>query len=105
MTRSSQVKITVLKVFSPSEVFQESPVIHEEPFGKCPFFKKGDEFTIDNYPFGMPEGFCPAAWQSIYHSIRTLAFGGNFPWLKEKGVGVACCIDGLRPVVFKFERV
>ncbi|UCH37510.1 MAG: TIGR04076 family protein [Candidatus Bathyarchaeota archaeon] len=53
----------------------------------------------------MPEGFCTSAWNSIYGSIRTLSFGGNFPWFKENGIAINCCIDGLRPVIFKLERV
>jgi len=39
--------------------------------------------------------------------IMTLRFGGN-PWFPEyyedHGVAVACCPDGLRPVIFKLER-
>jgi len=34
-----------------------------------------------------------------------LAFGGDFPWFKEKGIAISCCSDGLRPVVFKLERI
>jgi len=53
----------------------------------------------------MPEGFCTSAWNDIYPSVRVLAFGGNAPWYKEKGVAVECCTDGLRPVIFKLERI
>ncbi|RLB26553.1 MAG: TIGR04076 family protein, partial [Deltaproteobacteria bacterium] len=28
-----------------------------------------------------------------------------YPWLKQKGVAIACCTDGLRPVIFKLERI
>ncbi|MFC1804030.1 TIGR04076 family protein [Thermoproteota archaeon] len=30
---------------------------------------------------------------------------GNYPWLNEKGKAVACCTDGLRPVIFLLERI
>ena len=34
-----------------------------------------------------------------------MMFGGNMPWLKEKGTTITCCTDGLRPVIFKLERM
>jgi uncharacterized repeat protein (TIGR04076 family) len=53
----------------------------------------------------MPEGFCPSAWQTIYHNVRTLGFSGNIPYFDEEGVSVSCCSDGMRPVIFKIERI
>jgi uncharacterized repeat protein (TIGR04076 family) len=53
----------------------------------------------------MPEGFCASAWNAVYTAVRTLSFGGNLPWYRERGVAVECCTDGLRPVVFKLERI
>ncbi len=70
---------------------------------ECERFKEGQEFIVEN--LDMPKGFCTSAWVSIYGNVRLLAFGGNLPWFKEKGVAVNCCIDGLRPVVFKLERI
>jgi uncharacterized repeat protein (TIGR04076 family) len=32
-------------------------------------------------------------------------FGGNYPWQEEPGISVTCCTDGLRPVIFKVERI
>jgi uncharacterized repeat protein (TIGR04076 family) len=37
--------------------------------------------------------------------IEHLIFGGSYPWFKDKGVTLSCCNDGLRPVIFKLERV
>jgi len=31
--------------------------------------------------------------------------GGDFPWMRQRGTMITCCTDGLRPVVFKLERV
>ena len=64
MAKINRIKITVLKRFSPSEVFKTSPVtpVDAEAFGACEVFK-------------------------------------------EKGVTINCCIDGLRPVIFKLERI
>lgn len=103
MVKPRKVRITVLKRFGPSEVFEKSPVTPVSRLGACEVFKDGQEFIVDG--MRMPEGFCTSAWVSIYGNVRVLGFGGDLPWFKEKGVAVNCCIDGLRPVVFKLERV
>jgi len=103
MVNGHQVKITVLKRFSPSEVFSKSPVTQVGPMEACRLFKDGQEFIVEDVQ--MPKGFCTSAWASIYGNVRLLAFGGDLPWFKEKGVAVNCCIDGLRPVIFKLERI
>lgn len=103
MVNVQKVKITVLKRFSPSEVFAESPVTPVGPMEACELFKDGQEFIVEGVQ--MPKGFCTSAWVSIYSNVRLLAFGGNLPWFKEKGIAVNCCIDGLRPVIFKLERM
>lgn len=97
------MKITVLKIFHPSEVFKTSPVWNKE--GPCEFFKVGQEFIVDESG-NIPEGFgCNGAFYDNRIHIETLGFGGDFPWSKEKGVAVTCCMDGLRPVIFKLERI
>jgi uncharacterized repeat protein (TIGR04076 family) len=98
-----RVKITVLRRFSPTEVFSKSPVTPVEPMSACERLKDGQEFIVDGLE--MPKGFCTSAWVSIYGNVRLLAFGCNLPWFKEEGVAVNCCIDGLRPVIFKLERI
>ena len=98
-----KVKITVLRRFSPSEVFSKSPVTPVETISECEWLRDGQEFIVDNLE--MPKDFCTSAWVSIYGNVRLLAFSGSLPWFKEKGVAVNCCIDGLRPVIFKLERV
>ncbi len=104
MTDIHKVKITVLKRFEPSEVFEVSPVTPAGHFEACELYEDGQEIIIGE-DIRIPDGFCQAAWHTIYGTIRTLAFGGDLPWYKEKGVAVACCYDGLRPVVFKLERM
>lgn len=99
-----EVRITVLKRFHPSEVFEESPVTPSEPMGICGLLKEGDEFTSNGG--AIPTEFpCTSAWVALYPYVRVLSFGGNMPWIKEKGVSITCCPDGLRPVVFKIERM
>jgi uncharacterized repeat protein (TIGR04076 family) len=99
-----KVKITVLKRCRPSEIFERRPVTPvQEHFEACRIFEDGQEFILDGPR--MPEGFCASAWAAIYGNVRLLSFGGDLPWFKEKGVAINCCIDGLRPVIFKLERI
>ena len=51
----------------------------------------------------MPEGFCAQAWQSLVMPVNVLIGGGKVLGFDEKHI--ACCADGLRPVVFLLERV
>jgi uncharacterized repeat protein (TIGR04076 family) len=103
MVKLHKVRITVLRRFKPSEVFEKSPVTPVSPMEECGIFKDGQEFIVEGMK--MPDGFCPSAWVSIYCNVRLLGYGGNLPWFKEKGVAINCCIDGLRPVIFKLERI
>jgi len=75
MAKINRIKITVLKRFSPSEVFKTSPVtpVDVEAFGACEMFKEGQEFIVENLK--MPEGFCTMAWMSISGNVRILSFG------------------------------
>ena len=104
MSERFKVKITILRRFSPKEVFDTSPITPLRPLKACELFKDNQEFIVAEN-LKMPEGFCSGAWHSIYCNVRTLSFGGNLPWYKEKGVAVNGCADGLRPVIFKLERI
>ena len=105
MAKINRIKITVLKRSSPSEVFKTSPVtpVDAEAYGACEVFKEGQEFIVDN--LNMPKAFCTKAWMAISGDVRILSFGCDFPWFKEKGITINCCTDGLRPVIFKLERI
>ena len=104
MAERHKVKITVLRRFSPKEVFKKSPVTPVEPMEACEILKDGQEFVVKE-DLKMPEGFCTSAWHSLYCNVRTLSFGADIPWYREKGVAINSCVDGLRPVVFKLERI
>lgn len=69
----------------------------------CSIYEEGQELLVED--LSMPEGFCPSAWRAIYHNVRTLGYGGELPFHDEGNVAVNCCTDGLRPVVFKIERL
>jgi len=92
-------KITVLKRLSTGDIWKEYSTMEE----LCPFVKEGQVFTVGEN-LAMPEGFCSWAWADIQRDIIHIALGGDYFWIKNKGTAVACCTDGLRPVVFKIER-
>ncbi len=96
-----KVKITVLKKLKTGDILKEygaSTVAAE-----CPAVKEGVEYIAT--PGKVPEGFCPWAFADLQRDISVLAFDGEFPWMKKKGTMISCCTDGLRPVVFKLERI
>ena len=99
-----EVRITVLKRLEPSKVFEKSPVTPVEPLGACSILADGEEFRSRGG--GMPEKFpCTTAWLALYPYVRVLSFGGDMPWFREKGIAIISCPDGLRPVIFKVERI
>ncbi|MEM2111818.1 MAG: TIGR04076 family protein [Candidatus Bathyarchaeia archaeon] len=95
----SKVKITVLKRL----VLNDLDKYKKEPSVACTLFKDGQEFVSERLQ--MPNGFCSWAWADIQRDVAVLALNGNFDWVKDKGVGISCCTDGFRPVVFKLERI
>jgi uncharacterized repeat protein (TIGR04076 family) len=98
-SQRQKVKITVVR---RAEV-DATPLTLAAPLGPCDIHSVGQEFIIENGR--MPEGFCQSAWITLYPDIETLAWGGNFPWYKEKGTALRCCKDAVRTVTFKLERV
>ena len=54
-----------------------------------------------------PDEMRDAAWRTINQYVFALAcgvrgfYGGG--WMKEPGKVIACCNDGLRPVIMKLE--
>ena len=53
----------------------------------------------------MPEGFCERAWPDIRHEVAMVMYEATDPWIETPGVAVTCCNVGLRPVIFRIERV
>ncbi len=103
MSKRNKAKITVLKRQDPKDIFDTYPVNEKTWMVPCGVYEDGQEFILER--FRMPEGFCPSAWQSIYGQVQTIINGGDFPYFDEKGVAVTCCTDGMRPVIFKVERI
>lgn len=92
-------KITILK----TELYEDLCAEYMPNCEVCPVMKKGDVF-ITGGPFGnsMPEGFCDWAWTAIENIAWTLAGGGK---VLGQDYNIACCNDGIRPVVMKLEAV
>ncbi len=104
MVERSKVNITVLKTFKPSEVFDNKLPADTSIKDACSVFSPGQEYIVGE-DGRVPEGFCVWAWNDLYCALTHLRFGGNFPWMKDEGTIIACCSDGLRPVIFKLERM
>jgi uncharacterized repeat protein (TIGR04076 family) len=101
--KASNLKITVLRRFKPEEVFDKPPA-KGSAISECVLFEDGQIFHVKE-DGRIPEGFCGWAWDDLYKVIQTLRFHGNFQWFDEPGVSISCCSDGVRPVIFKIERV
>ena len=97
----SKVKITVLKRLLIDDVVKEYAKDAALPL--CSVLKEGDTFVMEKGE--MPAGFCYWAFSDIHRDIMTVRFGGDFPWIKQKGTSICSCSDGLRPVIFKVERI
>ena len=103
MQTMKKVKITILKTMINQDLADEYGVDH---FTTCPLLDEGPEFLAD---YAKPEGFCDEAWKAIYQYVFALAHGAEnvnwyyHDWIKEPGVAIVSCNDGLRPVIMKLE--
>ena len=101
----ARCKITVLKKIINHELVKEfcSLDLSDQCLG-CPHFYVGEEYLVENYN-DVPAGFCSRAWVDIQKDVMTVMFGGSLPWIRQKGISIACCTDGLMPVIFKIEKI
>ena len=101
----SRCKITVLKKTLHPDLASE---YCQDEVTLCKNFREGQEFITS---FAKPKGFCDWAWNDIHQYVVALLAGGNFAgdlfngWMKDDKTMIACCTDGIRPVVFKMERL
>ena len=99
----NKVKITVLKTTFDAELAAQYGA---EGLTACPMMKEGQVFFAD---YAKPEGFFDEAWKAIYQYVFALAHGAGKDvfyfgdWIREPGVAICSCNDGLRPVIFKLE--
>lgn len=73
----------------------------------CPAFTEGQKFICESG--NQPPNFCSWAWNDISYYIQIFESGGNFKdtfhWMKADDQIIACCTDGIRPVVFDIKRI
>jgi uncharacterized repeat protein (TIGR04076 family) len=97
-----RIKITVLKRMFNEELAKK---YCQNEVTQCSAFEDGQEFIYEQST-GRPEGFCEWAWDDISRYVFALRFKGTFKgWMKEDGMLITCCTDGIRPVVFNLERI
>ncbi len=100
-----KVKVTVIKRMNMNDIYSGHPPVSVNEAmtaPQCPQFKEGQEFVMG---LDCPPGFCSWAYADIQRDIVHVLLEGDYPFIKEKGTAIACCTDGLRPVVFKIERI
>ena len=102
----ARVKITVIKKVNTKDLYGNNPPANydgEKITPECDRFQVGQEFIVDSPD--CPPGFCNWAYNDIQRNVIIALFGGDFPWMNDRGVDIVCCTDGLRPVIFKIERI
>ena len=71
--------------------------------GRCSTgHKVGDEWVTAGK---TPEGICLNAFGMLLPNVRTLMYGGEFPWEADKDTTTVCCPDAINPVVFEIRRI
>ena len=108
----AKAKITVIKKMNMKDLYGDNlPArIDDTLASECSRFEAGQVFFIDTSDGeqswkNFPKGFCVWAYADMQRDILHILFGGSYPWFQEKGVVVICCTDGLRPVMFRVERI
>ena len=103
-SKRTKCKITVLKTLYHEDLIKEYLLPEQwASYGACYRHHVGQEFIVDS--FDKPEGFCSWAWADIHGEVIAVMFNADFSTYKNPGTIIASCTDGLRPVVFKVERI
>ena len=67
--------------------------------------KVGDEWVIDAQSDKTTGGICLDAFDALYPYMKTLMFGGSFPWSDDPDTVKVVCSDPENPVVFELRRL
>lgn len=106
MAHNRKCRVTVLKC-----TFQDDMAQAYEPDAlPCQRFHEGQEFVLDQnsmqgYWRLMGGAFCSEAWDSISKYIDTILQGGTFETPTGENYKIACCPNGIHPVIFKIKLV
>ena len=95
------VRIKVLKKIEVSDVHKEYAA--EGVHSVCRKQNEGQEYISKNVQ--KPQGLCSWVWPVIQEKVVFLALGHDYPWIRQSGVEIVCCPDGLHPVLYKLERL
>ncbi|WP_083767684.1 TIGR04076 family protein [Opitutus terrae] len=87
-------RITVLRKLFHADLYDQHPYGRRAACGR---FEEGQVFMTES-PWDPPPGFCTWAWADLRAIIHKIHAG-------DPTVMISCCTDGLRPVLFKFERI
>lgn len=105
--KTYRCRITVLKCHYDQELADR--YLADPKAGPCQLFKPGNEFVVDADGFWrMLNGrFCAEAWDAISRYVYAAIQGGSIMkgWTNDEKMMITCCNDGVRPVVFKLERI
>ena len=78
--------------------------VHSVTKGKCSQgFKAGDSWLIEDGR--TPGGMCSGAYDSVVPAIRTLRYGGEYPWNEDKDVTYVSCPDPEHCVIYEVRRL
>ena len=102
----AKCRITVIKKMFNEDLAKE---YCENPnTDVCEFLQLGQEFIVSGPIPNKPEGFCEEAWSAITRYVFAFTSGGGAffdgKWMKKEDTMIACCNDGIRPVILKLER-
>ena len=85
-----------------TEVYEVSAKVISQKGTCAAEHKVSDEWVIGQK---TPEGICLSAFGAMYPNIRTLRFGGSFPWATDPDTCITVCPDPKNPVVFELMRL
>jgi len=103
-----KVRITVVKRTAHMDLLEKHLKRDEFPqgYGPCELLTEGQTFVIEGALPKKPDDFpCGDAWCDIQRNLASVMYGGDLPWVKQRGTAFASCCDGMRPVSFKIERI
>ncbi|MFW9916920.1 MAG: TIGR04076 family protein [Candidatus Thorarchaeota archaeon] len=95
-----KLKITIVKKFSPEEVFGHK--VKRTSGELVPLCGLEEREYIVEHQFKMPQDFCGKAWQDISRELSILWYGVDYDYTEPYTI-YATCTDGIRPVVFKIQ--